>query len=261
MCGFLFSAFCFFFFFAGGTFALYSLICRHAKVSMLPNSQVVDEELSTYKLESMAAVKNRSRIKEFLEGHRNLHIVLLLVVMLGTCMVIGDGLLTPALSVFSAVSGLELSMSKGNHECKHFNLSVYHSLFMIKIQNYLKFDSQVKHFCYVCIDAVVPITCFIIACLFALQHYGTHSVGFLFAPVVLVWLFCISTLGVYNIIHWNPQVYHALSPYYMYIFLRKTRKSGWMSLGGILLCITGNQFKFQTCRFYFHFIFLFAHKW
>ncbi|KMZ74849.1 potassium transporter 2 [Zostera marina] len=193
----------------GGTFALYSLICRHAKVSLLPNRQVVDEELSTYKLESVATMKNRSRVKEFLEGHKTLHIVLLLVVMLGTCMVIGDGLLTPALSVFSAVSGLELSMSKGNHEY-----------------------------------AVVPITCFIIACLFALQHYGTHRVGFLFAPVVLVWLFCISTLGVYNIIHWNPQVYRALSPYYMYIFLKKTKKSGWMSLGGILLCITGSEAMF-----------------
>lgn len=107
-----------------------------------------------------------------------------------------------------------------------------------------------------CVDAVVPITCFIIACLFALQHYGTHRVGFLFAPVVLVWLFCISTLGVYNIIHWNPQVYRALSPYYMYIFLKKTKKSGWMSLGGILLCITGNQnYQIQTCRFLFTFSF------
>lgn len=88
-------------------------------------------------------------------------------------------------------------------------------------------------------DAVIPITCFIIVCLFALQHYGTHRVGFLFAPVVLIWLLCISALGLYNIIHWNSHVYQALSPYYMFKFLKKTRKRGWMSLGGILLCITG----------------------
>lgn len=95
-------------------------------------------------------------------------------------------------------------------------------------------------------DAVIPITCFIIVCLFALQHYGTHRVGFLFAPVVLIWLLCISALGLYNIIHWNPHVYQALSPYYMFKFLKKTGKRGWMSLGGILLCITG---KFRNYAF------------
>ena len=88
-------------------------------------------------------------------------------------------------------------------------------------------------------DAMVPITCFILVCIFALQHYGTHHVGFVFAPLELTWLLCISSLGLYNILHWNPHVYKALSPYYMFKFLKKTRKGGWMSLGGILLCITG----------------------
>ncbi|KAG1338974.1 Potassium transporter [Cocos nucifera] len=193
----------------GGTFALYSLICRHANVSLLPNRQVADEELSTYKLESSPETNNKSRVKIWLERHKNLHTALLVVVMLGTCMVIGDGVLTPAISVFSAVSGLEIAMSKGHHEY-----------------------------------AVVPITCFILICLFALQHYGTHRIGFLFAPIVLTWLFCISALGIYNIVHWNQHVYKALSPYYMYKFLKKTKKGGWMSLGGILLCITGSEAMF-----------------
>jgi KUP system potassium uptake protein len=48
-----------------------------------------------------------------------------------------------------------------------------------------------------------------------------------------------STIGLYNIIRWNPQIYTALNPSYMIRFLRKTKKSGWMSLGGILLCMTG----------------------
>lgn len=88
-------------------------------------------------------------------------------------------------------------------------------------------------------DIEVPVACVILVFLFYLQHYGTHRIGFLFAPVVITWLFCISAIGVYNIIHWNPHVYEALSPYYMYKFLKKTRRRGWMSLGGILLCITG----------------------
>ncbi|KAK1271810.1 putative potassium transporter 8 [Acorus gramineus] len=53
-----------------------------------------------------------------------------------------------------------------------------------------------------------------------------------------------SALGIYNIAHWNPNVYQALSPIYMYKFLKKTKKNGWMSLGGILLCITGSEAMF-----------------
>lgn len=83
---------------AGGTFALYTLICRHARVSLLPNRQVADEALSTYKLEPPPPSKNSSRVKMVLEKHKSLHIALLLLVLLGTCMVIGDGLLTPAIS-------------------------------------------------------------------------------------------------------------------------------------------------------------------
>ncbi|KAH0969344.1 hypothetical protein GBA52_028799 [Prunus armeniaca] len=93
-------------------------------------------------------------------------------------------------------------------------------------------------------DVEVPVACVILIFLFALQHYGTHRVGFLFAPVVITWLFCISSIGVYNIFRWNPQVYQALSPYYMYKFLKKTQKGGWMSLGGILLCMTGSEAMF-----------------
>lgn len=84
--------------FAGGTFALYSLICRHAKVSLLPNRQVADEALSTYKMEHPPEEKSSSRVKLLLEKHKSLHTALLILVLLGTCMVIGDGVLTPAIS-------------------------------------------------------------------------------------------------------------------------------------------------------------------
>jgi len=191
----------------GGTFALYSLICRHARVSTLPNCQLADEELSEYKKDGDKTPG--SSLKSTLEKHRVLQRVLLVLALIGTCMVIGDGVLTPAISVFSAVSGLELSMSKEHHQ-------------------YVE----------------VPVACIILVFLFALQHYGTHRLGFLFAPIVIAWLVCISAIGVYNIIHWNPSVYKALSPYYMYKFLKKTQRGGWMSLGGILLCITGSEAMF-----------------
>ncbi|XP_028081367.1 potassium transporter 8-like [Camellia sinensis] len=195
----------------GGTFALYSLLCRHARVSTLPNCQLADEDLSEYKKDGIVSADKSlgSSLRSTLERHRVLQWVLLALALIGTCMVIGDGVLTPAISVFSAVSGLELSMSKEHHQ-------------------YVE----------------VPVTCIILVFLFALQHYGTHRIGFLFAPVVITWLLCISAIGVYNIVHWNPHVYKALSPYYMYKFLKKTQRGGWMSLGGILLCITGSEAMF-----------------
>ncbi|KFK41451.1 hypothetical protein AALP_AA2G132200 [Arabis alpina] len=198
----------------GGTFALYSLLCRHARVNSLPSCQLADEQLIEYKSDSIGSCDVpqtgfAASLKSTLEKHGVLQKILLVLALIGTCMVIGDGVLTPAISVFSAVSGVELSMSKEHHK-------------------YIE----------------VPAACIILIGLFALQHYGTHRVGFLFAPVILLWLMCISTIGVYNIIHWNPQVYQALSPYYMYKFLKKTQSKGWMSLGGILLCITGSEAMF-----------------
>lgn len=83
---------------AGGTFALYSLICRHAKVCLLPNKQLADEALSTYTLEHPVESNNRSKVKTLLAKHKSLHTGLLILVLLGTCMVIGDGLLTPTIS-------------------------------------------------------------------------------------------------------------------------------------------------------------------
>ncbi|KAK8574641.1 hypothetical protein V6N12_062331 [Hibiscus sabdariffa] len=234
----------------GGTFALYSLICRHAKVSLLPNRQVADEALSTYKLEHHPEKKSSSGVKLYLEEHKVLHTALLILVLLGTCMVIGDGVLTPAISVFSAVSGLELSMSKEHHQFSKEKASwpagtIQELLWSAITISCCFFWSYLFLFHHVSEnDAVIPITCLILVCLFALQHYGTHRVGFFFAPIVLTWLLCISALGLYNIIHWNPHVYQALSPYYMFKFLKKTRKGGWMSLGGILLCITGSEAMF-----------------
>lgn len=107
-------------------------------------------------------------------------------------------------------------------------------------------------------DAVVPIACIILVGLFALQHYGTHRVAYLFAPIVVTWLLCISLIGVYNIFRWNPHVYQALSPYHMYKFLRKTQRGGWMSLGGILLCITGRRLSIKKAILHLEILFLSA---
>ncbi|GAY36413.1 hypothetical protein CUMW_021930 [Citrus unshiu] len=163
----------------GGTFALYSLLCRHARVNSLPNGQLADEDLSEYKKDvSSLGPKSSfgSKLKSTLESYR----------------------------------------------CQGLSFPRPRSITNVE----------------------VPVACIILIGLFALQHYGTHRVGFLFAPVVLIWLLCISAIGLYNIFHWNPHVYQALSPCYMYKFVKKTQKGGWMSLGGILLCITGSEAMF-----------------
>ena len=85
--------------FAGGTFALYSLICRHAKASLIPNHQPEDREVSNYKLDIPSNQLRRAQmVKEKLESSTNAKMVLFIVTILGTSMVIGDGVLTPCIS-------------------------------------------------------------------------------------------------------------------------------------------------------------------
>lgn len=88
-------------------------------------------------------------------------------------------------------------------------------------------------------EILVLLACVILVGLFALQYAGTHKVAFMFAPILLIWLLCIFALGIYNIIRWNPKVVFALSPHYIYKFFKKSGRKGWLSLGGVLLCITG----------------------
>ncbi|XP_057542032.1 potassium transporter 4-like isoform X1 [Amaranthus tricolor] len=192
----------------GGTFALYSLLCRHAKLSLLPNQQAADEELSAYKYGPPAPVTNSSLLKRFFDKHKKLRIALLIFVLIGAGMVIGDGVLTPAISVLSSVSGLQVAEKKLNE------------------------------------GELMMIASVILVGLFALQHCGTHKVAFLFAPIVFIWLFSIFGIGLYNIICWNPKIVHALSPHYIVKYFKETGKDGWISLGGILLCTTGTEAMF-----------------
>lgn len=83
---------------AGGTFALYSLLCRHAKVKTIPNQHRTDEELTTYSRSTFHEQSYAAKTKKWLEGHASRKNALLLLVLVGTCMVIGDGILTPAIS-------------------------------------------------------------------------------------------------------------------------------------------------------------------
>ncbi|XP_035540939.1 potassium transporter 1 isoform X2 [Juglans regia] len=93
---------------------------------------------------------------------------------------------------------------------------------------------------------VIITSCIILVGLFSLQHHGTHRVAFMFAPVVISWLLCLAGIGVYNIFRWNSHVYRALSPIYMLKFLRSTRVEGWLSLGGVVLSITGVEAMFAN---------------
>lgn len=85
-------------FVSGGTFALYSMLCRHAKFGLLPNQQAADEELSAYKYGPSRQGQSSLPLRRFLEKHKKIRTALLVVVLLGTSMLIGDGVITPAIS-------------------------------------------------------------------------------------------------------------------------------------------------------------------
>jgi KUP system potassium uptake protein len=98
----------------------------------------------------------------------------------------------------------------------------------------------IKHFFLLCItDVVVIVAVVILAGLFSMQHYGTNKVAMLFAPIVLLWFLLIGGIGIYNISRYGGSVLKAFSPLYMYRYLRNGGKDNWLSLGGILLSITG----------------------
>ncbi|KAG6552062.1 hypothetical protein Mapa_006368 [Marchantia paleacea] len=95
-----------------------------------------------------------------------------------------------------------------------------------------------------CADVIVIVTCIILFTLFNIQRFGTDKVGYLFSPVVLVWFISIALIGIYNIITKDPSVFRAFNPYHMYEYLSRNKKQGWISLGGIVLCVTGTEAMF-----------------
>ncbi|KAG9448723.1 hypothetical protein H6P81_008688 [Aristolochia fimbriata] len=193
----------------GGTFALYSLICRYAKVNLLPNQQRADEQISSFRLKLPTPELERAlNIKESLEKNPSLKTLLLLLVLMGTSMIIGDGILTPAMSVMSAVSGLQG-----------------------EIQG---FDT----------DAMVLVSVVILIGLFGIQRFGTGKVGFLFAPALALWFFSLGSIGLFNLITHDVSVLRAFNPYYIYLFFQKNGISAWSALGGCVLCITGAEAMF-----------------
>ncbi|XP_035545397.1 potassium transporter 11-like isoform X2 [Juglans regia] len=192
----------------GGTFALYSLLCRHAKIKTIPNQHRTDEELTTYSRSTFHEQSFAAKTKRWLEKYACRKNALLILVLVGTCMVIGDGILTPAISVLSAVGGINVGNNRINN------------------------------------GVIVLVSVVILVGLFSLQHYGTDRVGWLFAPIVLLWFLLIGGIGMFNIWKYDRSVLRAISPLYIFRYFKRRGKTGWTSLGGIMLSITGTEALF-----------------
>jgi KUP system potassium uptake protein len=127
---------------------------------------------------------------------------------MGTSMVIGDGILTPSMSVMSAVSGLQGQVPG--------------------------FDT----------DAVVIVSIIVLLLLFSVQRFGTGKVGFMFAPILGLWFINLSSIGIYNIVKYDISVVRAFNPAYIYLFFQTNGMKAWSALGGCVLCITGAEAMF-----------------
>ncbi|XP_076925915.1 potassium transporter 5-like [Bidens hawaiensis] len=193
----------------GGTFALYSKLCRYAKVGLIPSEQLEDREVSNYQLELPGKQNTIStKVKKTLEQSNFAKFALLFAAMLGTSMVIGDGILTPSISVLSAVSGLKEAT-----------------------------DAMTE-------GRIVIISVIILITLFMVQRFGTDRVGYSFAPIICVWFALIGGIGVYNFIKFDPSVAKAINPKYIIDYFKRNGKDGWISLGGVVLAITGTEAMF-----------------
>jgi KUP system potassium uptake protein len=121
--------------------------------------------------------------------------------LVGAALFFGDSVITPAISVLSAIEGLDVATPAFR-------------------------------------PAMVPIAIAILVALFALQRFGTSRVGFLFAPVMALWLFAIAALGIVAVVQ-APGVLAALSPHYGIMYLAHNGFAGFSSLGAVVLVLTG----------------------
>lgn len=129
--------------------------------------------------------------------------VLLAVGIFGTSLFYGDGVITPAISVLSAVEGLEVV------------------------------STQFTQY-------VIPVTLLVLFCLFFVQKRGTGGIGKFFGPITLVWLLTIAVLGVSHIAE-HPEILWALSPHHALGFIFANPGTSFVILGAVVLCVTGAE--------------------
>jgi KUP system potassium uptake protein len=128
---------------------------------------------------------------------------MLIVGIFGTCLFYGDGVITPAISVLSAVEGLEVISPK-----------------------FTKY--------------VIPLTLIILFGLFAVQKRGTGGIGKFFGPITVVWFAAIAALGVFHISS-HPEILWAISPHYALGFIFAEPEVTFLILGAVVLCVTGGE--------------------
>jgi KUP system potassium uptake protein len=129
--------------------------------------------------------------------------VLTIMGVLGAALIYGDGVITPAISVLSALEGVNVV------------------------------TTGLRHF-------VMPVAVLILMALFAAQKLGTERIGRAFGPIMLLWFVVIAGLGLTGIVR-NPGVLAALDPRHAIGFLSLSGGAGFLVLGGIFLCITGAE--------------------
>ncbi|MCI05773.1 potassium transporter 5-like, partial [Trifolium medium] len=76
------------------------------------------------------------------------------------------------------------------------------------------------------------------------QRFGTDKVGYSFAPIICIWFAFIAIIGLYNFIKHDPSVIKAVNPKYIVDYFIRNKKDAWVSLGGVVLCITGSEALF-----------------
>jgi KUP system potassium uptake protein len=123
--------------------------------------------------------------------------------LLGAALFYGDGVITPAISVLSAVEGLKVVAPTLEH-------------------------------------SIVPVTIAILVLLFMVQSRGTGKVGVVFGPIMFVWFVVIAILGIKEIAT-QPHVLYALNPFHGLLFFLRNGFHGFLALGGVVLAITGAE--------------------
>lgn len=94
-------------------------------------------------------------------------------------------------------------------------------------------------FSFCCVGRVVWISVGILILLFSAQRFGTDKVGYTFAPILSIWFLMNAGIGIYNFVKFDSTVVKAVNPWYIVQYFRRNGRDAWVSLGGVVLCVTG----------------------
>ena len=190
----------------GGTFSTYAMLSRYMNITNRDPREASLVRMRRYASGDLD--KTGRKMRNGLESSKFARGLMKVIGVLAVCMVLADGVLTPAQSVLGAVQGIKVvdtTFSKGT---------------------------------------IIGLTDAILVVLFLIQPLGISKITVFFSPIIIIWFGFNAVFGIYNLVKYDASVFKAFNPGYAFDFLIHHKEQGWHQLGAVLLAFTGVEALF-----------------